>query len=106
MADAARVTRPARAVDPVTLTRIAIIVAILALWEAVARSGLLYRDVVPSLVAIAGALAKLLATADFYVNLGVTAGEVGAGLVVGGLAGVLAGLVFGANRLLARAYEP
>ena len=36
----------------VTLVRAAIIVAILAGWEALAASGLLFRDVVPSLTAI------------------------------------------------------
>ena len=34
---------------PVTALRIVIIVAVLAAWEALAASGLLYRDVVPSL---------------------------------------------------------
>ena len=41
----------------VRLTRIAIVVAILATWEITARSGLLYRDVVPSLLLIMRALA-------------------------------------------------
>ena len=36
-----------------------------------ARSGLLFRDVVPSLVAIGTALGRLLANPDFYGNLGV-----------------------------------
>ena len=47
----------------------------LVLWEAVAASGLLYRDVVPSLFAIGGALVKLLTNPEFYRNLGVTAGR-------------------------------
>ena len=36
---------------PVTALRIVIIVTVLAAWEALAASGLLYRDVVPSLAA-------------------------------------------------------
>ena len=96
---------PAPRIDPVTLVRIGIIAGVLVFWEVLARSGLLYRDVVPSLVAIGAALVKLLSTADFYWNLGVTAGEVGTALVIGGVSGVAVGLVLGANRLLGRAYE-
>jgi NitT/TauT family transport system permease protein len=92
--------------DPVLALRIAIILAVLVLWEAVAASGLLYRDVVPSLLAIGRALVNLLANPEYYWNLGVTAGEVGTSLVIGGLSGLIVGLVLGGSRLLAKAYEP
>ena len=78
---------------------------VLVVWEAVAASGLLYRDVVPSLLAIGRALVKLLINPEFYWHLGVTLGEVGTGLVIGGVLGLIVGLVLGANRLLAQAYE-
>jgi NitT/TauT family transport system permease protein len=97
---------PAARIDPVTLVRIGIIVGALVVSELLARSGLLYRDVVPSLVAIGAALVGLLSTADFYWNLGVTAGEVGTALVIGGVSGVVVGLALGASRLLSKAYEP
>ena len=92
--------------DPVLGLRIAIIVAVLLIWQAVAASGLLYRDVVPSLFAIGGALVKLLTAPEYYRNLGVTAGEVGAALLIGGLSGLIVGLILGGSRLLAKAYEP
>jgi NitT/TauT family transport system permease protein len=92
--------------DPVLGLRIAIIVAVLAIWQVVAASGLLYRDVVPSLFAIGGALAKLLTNPEYYRNLGVTAGEVGAAVLIGGLSGLVVGLILGGSRLLAKAYEP
>jgi len=98
------ITSPA--LSPVTLVRIAIIVTILVGWELLARSGLLYRDVVPSLVAIANAIVALLSDQSYYWNLGVTAGEVGAALAIGGISGVIVGLVLGANKFLSRAYEP
>lgn len=85
--------------------RVAIIVAVLALWEGVAASGLLFRDVVPSLAVIARAIARLLATPDFYRNLGITAAEIGGALVIGGTAGLVVGIALGANRFLARTYE-
>ena len=87
------------------LLRIAIVVAVLALWEAVSLSGLLFRDVVPSLGAIGRALVKLLGTAEFYSHLATSAGEVTAGLAMGGALGLAMGIALGANRFFAHAYE-
>lgn len=94
------------AINPVTLLRIAIILAVLAAWEFLAHSGWLYRDVVPSLLSIGRAMAALLTDRNYYFNLGVTAAEIGAALAIGGSAGLVVGLVLGANRFLARAFEP
>lgn len=110
MAEAGRLTAtaapPLRALlRPVTLLRIAIIVAVLGTWELVAASGLLYRDVVPSLAAIAVALAKTLSDPEFYLHLGTTFYEIGLALLIGGASGLAVGLALGASRLLARAYE-
>ena len=85
--------------------RIAIIVVILAAWEALALSGLLFRDVVPPLQAIGRAIAQVLTSADFYRNLGVTLWEIGVALLIGGTAGIVVGILLGANRFLAQAYE-
>src|SRR5665213_285158 len=109
MAETGRLTkaRPAaRALSPVTLLRAAIILALLAIWELLSRSGWLYRDVVPSLLRIAQALGALLFHADFYRHLGITAAEIGGALAIGGLSGIAAGILLGANRFLSRAYEP
>ena len=51
---------------PVTTLRILIIAAVLVGWEALAASGLLYRDVVPSLLAIGRALVATLLDPAFY----------------------------------------
>ena len=97
---------PARpAISQVTWLRIALIVAVLLIWEGMARSGLLYRDVVPSLFKIAAALVSLLSGGEYYFHLGVTVGEIAAALAIGGGLGVVVGLVLGANRFLARAFE-
>jgi NitT/TauT family transport system permease protein len=108
MADAGKLTAvaPKPWIDPVTTVRIVIVLTVLLTWELVARSGWLYRDVVPSLLAIGDALAKLLANQEYYWHLGVTAGEIGTALVIGGVSGLFVGIVLGGNRLLARAYEP
>jgi len=90
----------------VVRVRIAIVVVVLAVWEAVAMSGWLFRDVVPRLEKIGRALLTLLAKPDLYGNLGTTAYEVGLSLVVGGIAGVAVGLLMGGNRTLGKAFEP
>jgi len=86
--------------------RAAVIAVALAAWEAVAASGLLFRDVVPSLASIGRALGRVLGGAEFYVNFAATAGEIGAALLIGGVAGLVVGIALGANRFLAWAYEP
>src|SRR3954464_12037964 len=105
MADTGRLSAPAPLVSPVTLVRVAIIAAVLVIWEAVAASGLLFRDVVPSLMVIGRAVVELLGDKTYYWHLGVTAGEIGAGLAIGGLSGLAGGILLGANPVLSRAYE-
>jgi NitT/TauT family transport system permease protein len=90
----------------VMLLRIAIVLLALVVWQTMAVSGLFYRGVVPSLPEIGGALIKLLSTGDFFWNLWVTAREIAVGLAIGGVCGVVAGLVIGANRFIAQAFEP
>jgi len=124
MAAAGPVTAAARRGGPATksqimLLRIALIVGIIAIWEAVAASGLLFRDVVPSLVTIGRSLIKILThpdfaleigsttvmIPDFYRHLWVTVTEVGTALLFGGFAGLAVGLALGANPFLSAAFE-
>jgi len=106
MAETGRLTALAQpALSPVTLVRIAIIAGVLVTWEAVAASGLLFRDVVPSLLVIGRAIVETLADKSYYWHLGVTAGEIGTGLLIGGLSGLAIGIALGSNKLLSRAFE-
>lgn len=91
---------------PVTAVRVVLLVAAVAMWEATAASGLLYRDVVPSLTAIGRAGVGLLADPAYWRHLGVTAAEIAAALAIGGTSGLAVGLVLGGSRFLGRAYEP
>jgi NitT/TauT family transport system permease protein len=86
--------------------RLGIIAAVLVLWELLARSGLLFEDVVPPLLKIGGALLNLLGSGAFYANFGVTAGEVAGAMIIGGLTGLAAGIAVGGSPFLTRAYEP
>ena len=110
MAEAGRLNLPARRagalIGPVAALRLAIIVAVLAAWEALAASGLLYRDVVPSLGAIAAALYRTLSDTAFYGHLGTTFYEIALAMIFGGLSGLAVGIALGGSRLLRRAYEP
>jgi NitT/TauT family transport system permease protein len=105
MADAGGVIGVARRSWQVTVLRIVIIATVLATWEAVSASGLLFHDVVPSLMAIGKALGNLLVGPDFYANLAITATEIGIGLLIGGVSGLAVGIALGANRFLSDAYE-
>ena len=82
------------------------LVAILAAWELLARSGLLYEDVVPPLEKVAVAFVYLLLSAETYRHLGVTAWEVLTGFAIGFAAGVAFGVLVGARRFLGDAAQP
>src|ERR1039458_6076736 len=108
MAETGRLKQTAVAapgLSPVTLLRVAIILSVLAVWEFLSHSGWLYRDVVPSLLSIGRALIDLVSSGEYYFNLGVTAGEIGIALTVGGLSGLAVGILLGANRFLSKAFE-
>jgi len=108
MAETGRLRQAAVAapmINPVTLLRVAIILSLLAIWEFLAHSGWLYRDVVPSLISIGEALGQLLARPNYYYNLGVTAAKIGAAVAIGGISGMAVGLLLGANRYLSKAFE-
>ena len=89
----------------VTLLRVGLVLALLVIWEALAASGLLFQDVVPSFLKIGAAVVAILSNAAFYGNLGVTAYEVGLALLVGGTAGLAVGILLGGSRFLTTAFE-
>ena len=131
MAQTGHLTRAPQAaapwLDPVTRLRIIILVTILVVWESVAASGLLLREVVPSLVTVGRSLAELLFHPDlkwpvdigvgslrfahefwvpaFYWHLYVTISEVAVALAIGGTTGLAVGLALGANPFLSMAFE-
>ena len=110
MAETGRLTLPAARgvgwrLSPVTKLRLAIIVTIVVFWEALSASGLLYRDVVPSLIAIGRQLVVTLADPTFYFHLYTTFYEIGLAMLIGGLSGLAVGIVLGGSKFMSRAYE-
>ena len=99
--------------------RLAIVVGGALLWEATSLSGLLYKDVVPSLARIGAAVASILFHANhavalfgaefqipaFYRHLWVTIYEIMVALAVGGGAGLIVGWILGSNRFMSAAFE-
>jgi ABC-type nitrate/sulfonate/bicarbonate transport system permease component len=92
-------------ITPVTALRVIIIIAMLVGWEALAVSGLLYRDVVPTLGAIGKALYLTLKDPTFYGHLAITAYEILIAMVIGGVSGLAVGILLGGSKFLSRAYE-
>lgn len=89
-----------------TQIRLVTLILILAAWEVVARSGLLYQDVVPSLTKIVPAFFRMLFEAQTWRHFAVSAWEVGAGLAIGYLLGVVFGLAAGTRRFFGAAVAP
>lgn len=89
-----------------TLSRVAVIIGAWVVWEALARSGLLYHGVVPSSFLVLGALVDLLRDPEFWHSLGITVWEIGVGVFIGAATGWIAGIGLGASQFLSRAYEP
>ena len=89
-----------------TLPRLVATATILLAWQALALSGLLFRDVVPTLPSLAAGLIAVFTGADVYAHLAITATELAIALLAGGLAGLVVGLVLGRSRFAAAAFEP
>jgi NitT/TauT family transport system permease protein len=86
--------------------QLATLVGLLAIWETIAASGLLYRGVVPSVTEIVASLTTMLGQASFWTNFLVTASEIGLAILIGGGLGLVVGLILGGNRFLSAAYSP
>ena len=82
------------------------IVAVLAAYEALARSHLLYAGVVPPLAEIGAAFVVLLGDPATYDNLAVSLGEIVVGFIVATVGGILCGIVVGARPWLRAAVGP
>jgi ABC-type nitrate/sulfonate/bicarbonate transport system permease component len=86
--------------------RLVTLIVAVVLWEAMARSGLFYRDVVPSIVAIVSAVYAEVVSEALYHHLWITFAEVAVGFVIGALLGNAAGILLGTRPFLRKACEP
>jgi NitT/TauT family transport system permease protein len=86
--------------------QIVTIAAVLAAYELLARSHLLYAGVVPPLGEIASAFAVMMVTPATYSNLAVSLGEIAAGFVIATFFGILVGVAVGSRAWLREAAGP
>jgi ABC-type nitrate/sulfonate/bicarbonate transport system permease component len=86
--------------------QICTVLAVLAAYEALARSHLLYAGVVPPLWDIGVAFAGVLRDPATYSNLAVSLAEIAVGFAVATAAGVLTGIAVGARPWLREAVGP
>ncbi len=82
------------------------LVALLAGWELLARSALLYEGVVPSAVKVVLALWEEISDPTFYQHLGVTLLEISIGFAIATCAGVVCGVALGSRRFVAQVADP
>lgn len=82
------------------------IVVLLIGWELLARSGLLYEGVVPTIVEVATALWNEVSSPGLYEHLGVTMMEIISGFLIATFAGVICGVALGSRRFAAQVADP
>jgi NitT/TauT family transport system permease protein len=91
---------------PLLRVRLVTIAVIIAAWEALAHSGLFYKDVIPSSTKVAQAVVRQLSATSFYQHLATTAMEVAAGFAIAVLVGIGLGILFGARKFAGKVAEP
>lgn len=91
---------------PETVVRLITLACALIAWETTARSGLLYKDVVPTLGAIGGGLARVLSNPALLLHVRITLFEVALAMATGSGLGLLCGIVIGSSRFAGRIFEP
>ncbi|GGF49967.1 hypothetical protein GCM10011611_65450 [Aliidongia dinghuensis] len=97
--------RPARRL-PRSLIGWILPAALVGVWEAAARAGLVAPNHLPAPSTIAATLAQLARSGDLVAHVAATLGRVGLGFLLGAAAGTLAGAATGASPTLRRLVDP
>jgi ABC-type nitrate/sulfonate/bicarbonate transport system permease component len=82
------------------------IVAALACWETMARSGLFFEGVTPSALTVMSAVWQELSDRGFYRDLGITMASAAVGFVFGSVIAIALGILLGLNVFVRRMIEP
>lgn len=80
--------------------------AILVLWESIGRTGLLFPDLFPSFATILQSLWVYFTTPILLPHLQASLSAVGGALLLGTIAGVPLGIIFGSRRSWLEIFEP
>src|SRR5690348_282564 len=90
----------------VTWIKLVTIAILLAAWQAIAVSGLLYEGIVPQPLLVAKALWFELIDPSLYVDLGYTLLESVIGFFFGSSLAIVTGIWLGSSSFSRRAFEP
>ncbi|MCO5072926.1 MAG: ABC transporter permease [Rhizobiaceae bacterium] len=91
---------------PVRRIKIVTILVILAAWQLLAVSGLLFEGVLPQPLQVLGALYQELLSPSLYYDLGITLFEAALGFIIGSAIAIGVGLWLGSSNFMRRAFEP
>jgi ABC-type nitrate/sulfonate/bicarbonate transport system permease component len=91
--------------DP-RLAQVVLVLVVAGVWETIARSGVVSPLVFPSLSDSLAALWKSAGSAELFRHARLTIVEILLAFVIGASAGVVGGVVIGANRSLRDVFEP
>ncbi|MBM3537162.1 MAG: ABC transporter permease [Alphaproteobacteria bacterium] len=86
--------------------RLAMLLALWAVWEIAARSGLFYEGIIPSSFLVLDSMGRHVGDPVFYGHLARTLYEVLAGFALGSAIGLAGGIVVGAHRFTDEASAP
>lgn len=90
----------------VFIIKVLTIVAFIALWEGIARSGFFYAGVVPSVLEVAKAVVAEVQDRSFYRDLGITLLESSVGFIFGSLIAITIAIWLGTSPYTRRVLEP
>jgi ABC-type nitrate/sulfonate/bicarbonate transport system permease component len=95
-----------RRIRSIWLLRFIAAAVIVAMWEAIAASAVLPKEIFPSILRILEALGAYLTSTVFYANLLTTSIEVGVAFAIGSLAGIAVGIVGGMSSYTGKVVDP
>ena len=82
------------------------ILTFLVFWEVTSRSGILFKELVPSSFTVANHVWELLLSGEFWHHLRVSLYEIGMGFLIAAILGVGFGLFIGARIFWSDVFEP
>jgi ABC-type nitrate/sulfonate/bicarbonate transport system permease component len=85
--------------------RVAVIAAVIVVWELLTRFGLIDIDFVSTPLAVGGAFVEMLGTREVVTALGSTGGNILMAFVIGTTVGIVVGTVMGLSKTLWQAYS-
>lgn len=90
----------------VAIIRVATLLGFLAVWELLARSGLVLERILPPPTDVLTAAFNMVGTERFVRDATLSAYEIGIGIIIGAISGVIGGALLGAYDYLYRLFEP